>query len=223
MLDIENRGPTLQAGAFDAHHEHRRARQPVLERRPLVRPSFEYPRGSGIEGLKSADLWWARAGPDGVYRVSGGPLLEGARRCRPRTTCARRSAASWARKPDVDDDGDGCFDEEALNGLDDDATAEVDEDLGVSAAQKLYAEYVDDRPGALDYGYSGGEPHEALHLSVKQEVMTWSVPGYDRIAGVHFSITNHGTETLEDVRIGLFADLDVSAAGEGPAVTSTTA
>ena len=55
---------------------------------------------------------------------------------------------------------------------------------------------------------------EALHLSVKQEVMTWSVPGYDRIAGVHFSITNHGTETLEDVRIGLFADLDVSAAGE---------
>ncbi|MBK7369849.1 MAG: hypothetical protein IPJ04_18715 [Candidatus Eisenbacteria bacterium] len=117
-------------------------------------------------------------------------------------------------QPDVDDDGDGRFDEEVLNGLDDDGDGEVDEDLGVSAAQKLYAEYVDDRPEALDYGYSGGEPHEALHLSVKQEAMAWSVPGYDRIAGVRFKITNHGTETLEDVRIGVFADLDVSAAGE---------
>jgi hypothetical protein len=215
VLDIENRGPTLQAGAFAMRITNIGALgNPYSNVGRSFDPSFEYPRGSGIEGLKSADLWVGARRPDGVYRVSGGPLLEWRPTLSPDDHVREALGGQLGSQPDVDDDGDGRFDEEVLNGLDDDGDGEIDEDLGVSAAQKLYAEYVDDRPEALDYGFSGGEPHEALHLSVKQEVMTWSIPGYDRIAGVHFSITNHGTETLEDVRIGLFTDLDVSAAGE---------
>jgi len=215
VLDIENRGPTLQAGAFAMRITNIGALgNPYSNVGRSFDPSFEYPRGSGIEGLKSADLWVGARRPDGVYRVSGGPLLEWRPTLSPDDHVREALGGQLGSQPDVDDDGDGRFDEEVLNGLDDDGDGEIDEDLGVSAAQKLYAEYVDDRPEALDYGYSGGEPHEALHLSVKQEAMAWSVPGYDRIAGVRFKITNHGTETLEDVRIGVFADLDVSAAGE---------
>ncbi len=215
VLDIENRGPTLQAGAFAMRITNIGALgNPYSNVGRSFDPSFEYPRGSGIEGLKSADLWVGARRSDGVYRVSGGPLLEWRPTLSPDDHVREALGGQLGSQPDVDDDGDGRFDEEALNGLDDDGDGEVDEDLGVSAAQKMYAEYVDDRPEAVDYGYSGGEPHEALHLSVKQEVMTWSIPGYDRIAGVRFSITNHGTETLEDVRIGRFTDLDVSENGE---------
>ncbi|MBI5170653.1 MAG: hypothetical protein HZA61_14285 [Candidatus Eisenbacteria bacterium] len=215
VLDIENRGPTLQAGAFAMRVTNIGALgNPYSNVGRSFDPSFEYPRGSGIEGLKSADLWVGARRADGVYRVSGGPLLEWRPTLAADDHVREALGGQLGTQPDVDDDGDGRFDEEALNGLDDDGDGEVDEDMGVSAAQKMYAQYVDDRPEALDYGFSGGEPHEALHLSVQQEAMTWSVPGYDRIAGVRFRVTNHGTETLEDVRIGLFTDLDVSAAGE---------
>ena len=83
---------------------------------------------------------------DGVYRVSGGPAARVASDARARDHVREALGGQLGTQPDVDDDGDGRFDEEALNGLDDDGDGEVDEDLGVSAAQKLYAEYVDDRP-----------------------------------------------------------------------------
>ncbi len=215
VLDIENRGPTLQAGAFAMRVTNIGAiGNPFSNVGRSFDPSFEFPRGSGIEGLKSADLWVGARRADGSYRVSGGPLLEWRPTLDADDRVREALGGQIGTQPDVDDDGDGRFDEEQLNGFDDDGDGEIDEDLGVSAAQKLYARYVDDRPEALDYGYSGGEPHEALHLDVAQEAMAWTVPGYDRVAGVRFTVTNHGTETLEDVRIGLFADLDVAAAGE---------
>ncbi|MFN8586762.1 MAG: hypothetical protein U0704_03085 [Candidatus Eisenbacteria bacterium] len=214
VLDIENRGPTLQAGAFAMRVTNIGALgNPFSNVGRSFDPSFEYPRGSGIEGLKSADLWVGARRADGVYRVSGGPLLEWRPTLAAEDRVREALGGQLGTQPDVDDDGDGRFDEEVLNGQDDDGDGEVDEDLGVSAAQKLYARYVDDRPEALDYGFTE-EPHEALHLTVDQEAMAWSVPGYDRIAGIRFTITNHGTETLEDVRMGLLADLDVSATGE---------
>ena len=72
----------------------------------------------------------------------------------------------------------------------------------------MTSEYVDDRLEALYYVYEGGENHRPLGLSVHQETYAWSAPGYDGVAGLSFRITNHGNETLRDVRIGLLADLD---------------
>lgn len=215
VLDVENKGPTLAAGAFAMRVTNIGSiGNPFADIGRSFDPSFEYPRGSGIEGLKHADLWIGARTSSGAYRVSGGPLLEWRPTLSPDDHVREALGGQLASQPDVDDDGDGRIDEEALNGRDDDGDGEIDEDLGVSASQKLYADYVDDRPEAVAYGYAGGEAHVPLHLGVKQEAMAWSAPGYDRIAGVHFTVTNHGTETLEDVRIGLLADLDVSAAGE---------
>ena len=216
VLDVENRGPTLSAGAFAMRVTNIGSLgNPFYEQGRSFDPSFEYPRGSGNEGLKHADLWvGARVPSLGAYRVSGGPLLE----WRPTLDADDRVRTAYGgqlgAQPFVDDDGDGRFDEEALNNRDDDGDGERDEDLGVSASQALYAEYVDDRPEAVAYGYVGGEAHVPLHLGVKQEAFTWSIPGYDRIAGVRFTVTNHGVETLEDVRMGLLADLDSRGPGE---------
>ncbi|MEK7754588.1 MAG: hypothetical protein AAB654_21865, partial [Acidobacteriota bacterium] len=45
-------------------------------------------------------------------------------------------------------------------------------------------------------------------LSVHQECYAWSVPGYDAFAGVQFTVTNHGTEALQQLYLGLYCDLD---------------
>lgn len=216
VLDVENRGPTLSAGAFAMRVTNIGSLgNPFFEQGRSFDPSFEYPRGSGNEGLKHADLWvGARVPSLGAYRVSGGPLLEWRPTLAPDDRVRTAYGGQFGAQPFVDDDGDGRIDEEALNGRDDDGDGERDEDLGVSAAQELYAEYVDDRPEAVAYGYPGGEAHVPLHLDVKQEAFTWSIPGYDRIAGVRFTVTNHGVETLEEVRMGLLADLDSRGPGE---------
>jgi hypothetical protein len=44
--------------------------------------------------------------------------------------------------------------------------------------------------------------------AVRQEAHTWSLPGIDKVAGIQYTITNHGTQTLRDVRLGVYADLD---------------
>src|SRR5207249_1279808 len=110
-----------------------------------------------------------------------------------------------------DDDGDGRFDEEILNGKDDDGDGEVDEDLGLFSQQLAVADYTDDQPEAIQFTYPNGELHRPLGPSVHQEAYAWGVSGYDGIAGLSFTITNHGRQTLHQVQVGLYADLDSRA------------
>jgi hypothetical protein len=215
ILDVENNGPTLNAGAFAMRITNIGALgNPFEDVGRSFDPSFEYPRGSGNQGLKSADLWVGARRENGSYRVSGGPLLE----WRPTLAADDHVRTVYSGLPGtqryVDDDGDGRIDEERLNGRDDDGDGEIDEDLGIPGTQMLAAEYSDDRPEALAYSYPNGEPHQALGLDVYQEAFTWAQPGYDRVAGLHFVVHNHGSETLSDVRIGLLVDLDSRAYGD---------
>ena len=215
ILDVENRGPTLDAGAFAMRITNIGSiGNPYFDIGRSFDPSFEFPRGSGSEFLKHADLWVGGVTPLGHARVSGGPLLE----WRPTLDPEDRVRTAYAGTPGtqryVDDDGDGRVDEEFLNGRDDDGDGEVDEDLGLFATQTLFAEYADDRPEAVSYTYPNGETHEPLHLDVQQQAFTWNLPGYDHVAGLRFVITNHGSEPITDAYLGLCADLDVSPADE---------
>src|SRR5213594_2761427 len=122
-------------------------------------PSFEFPRYSGQECVNSAELWVGAVDENGERRVSGGPMLE----WRPTPDADDRVRPAWHGRLGslrfVDDDGDGQVDEEILNGKDDDGDGEVDEDLGFDCQQLLAADYVDDRPEAVNYIYEGGEQH----------------------------------------------------------------
>lgn len=209
VVDIFDRGTALVAGKFNL-----RVTNAGFVGNPFpdlsTDPSFEYPKGRGQELLRSAALWVGALTADGTPRVSGGPLLE----FRPTLALDDTIAELWhgrlgSRRAD-DDDGDGRLDEEIFNGRDDDGDGVVDEDLGVIGQQMLMADYTDDQPEAIAY-FQGSETHQPLGLTVHQEAYGWSWPGYEGIAGLQYTVTNHGSAPLRDVYLGLFVDLDVRA------------
>ncbi len=213
VLDVEDRGPLLQAGAFAMRITNIGViGNPFFDEGRSFDPSFEFPRGSGQSGLKHADLWVGGTRADRRTRVSGGPVLE----WRPTLAADDRVRMAYAGRLGgqrfVDDDGDGRVDEERLDDRDDDGDGEVDEDLGLPGAQVTSCVYADDHRESVEYGYPNGEQHEPLGLEVRQETYAWSLPGYDRIAGLHFEITNHSNEPVRDAWIGLLADLDSQGA-----------
>lgn len=208
VLDIGDQGPVLDAGGFRMRVTNAGiVGNAFFAQGRSFDPSFEFPAYSGREMLNYAALWVGARNAAGVPHVSGGPLLEWRPTLDPddRVLEARRDrlGSLWL----VDDDGDGKIDEEILNGRDDDGDGYVDEDLGLTADQLLAADYVDDRPEAVRFT-SSGETHVPLGLSVHQEAMAWGRAGYDKTAALRYTITNHGTETLTDVYVGLYADLD---------------
>ncbi len=209
VLDVEDRGPVLDAGNFrlrvtnagilgNAFYGASRSSD----------PSFEYPAYSGIEMLNHAELWVGALDEDGQPRVSGGPMLEWRPTRDPDDRVRLTRKTDLGRRRLVDDDGDGFVDEERLNGLDDDGDGEVDEDLALFADQDAGCEFVDDRPEAVNFGYSSGESHVPLGLTAYQVVSAWSFPGLDGVAAITYRITNHGQKTLRNVYLGVLADLD---------------
>ncbi len=212
VLDNRDRGPTLDAGNFVLRVTNAGILGNAFLNAGLSNdPSFEFPPGSGHEALNYTALWVGALDASGAPRVSGGPLLEWRPTLDPDDRVrvgeyGRLAALRW-----VDDDGDGRVDEETLNGRDDDGDGRIDEDLGLFSQQIALADFVDDRPEAIQFGYAGGEGHAPLGLTVHQEVYAWAVHGYDGIAGIQYTITNHGTGTLLQLYVGLFADLDSRA------------
>ncbi|HTR97499.1 MAG TPA: hypothetical protein VMH61_06310 [Candidatus Acidoferrales bacterium] len=209
ILDIEDRGPCLRAGNFalritnvgvvgNAWYDVGRS----------FDPSFEYPQGSGHELLGHAELWVGAALPDGTHRVSGGPMMEWRPTLDPDDHVLTANAGDPGSRWNFDDDNDRRIDEDPLNGRDDDGDGLIDEDFDLPSQQMMTAEYTDDQPEAISYSYPNGESHEPLGLSVHQESYAWSQPGLTDIAGLRFVVTNHGSRTLSDVRLGLYTDLD---------------
>jgi hypothetical protein len=145
----------------------------------------------------------------GRARVSGGPLLEW------RPTLADEDRVLVRQRGDpgtrwrFDDDSDGRLDEELLNRRDEDGDGRIDEDLGFTADRLYAADYTDDQPEAVNYVYETGEAHVPLGLHVHQEVYGWSRPGFNRIAGLHYIVTNRSDRALENVYVGLLSDVDL--------------
>ncbi len=209
VMDIGDRGPTLNVGSYAMRVTNVGILGNAFSDVGLsFDPSFEYPRGSGHECLKHADLWVGALDELGHGRVSGGPELEWRPTLDPNDRVRVGLRGQSGSRRGVDDDGDGKIDEEILNGRDDDGDGEIDEDLGFPSDQVTGADYTDDQPAAISYGYPNGEVHQPFGLSVHQEAYAWALPGYDAIAGIQFTITNHGTTVLRRIYLGVLADLD---------------
>ncbi len=209
FLDIENRGPTLTAGGFALRVTNVGVLGNAFFDNGLSNDSsFEIRPGSGAEALNHAALWVGGLDERGAPRVSGGPVLEWRPTLDPEDRVRGANKGRPGTRRLVDDDGDALADEEALDNRDNDGDGEVDEDLGLFSEHMMSAVYVDDRPEAVQYVYEGGEQHKPFGLTVLQEAYAWNAPGYEGIAGLSFTITNHGDRRIEGVRLGFFADLD---------------
>lgn len=208
-MDIANDGPLLDAGRFAMRITNIGVIGNAFFNRGLsYDPSFEFPKGSGQECLNHAELWVSATRDDGTTGVSGGPVFEFRPTIADDDVVLRRYAGERGTRATFDDDGDGRVDEEFLDGADDDGDGEVDEDLRFPAQETAACRYTDDQPEAVEFVYESGERHVPLNITVRQEAHAWAVPGYDKIAGLQWTITNHGSRPLHDVRLGVFADLD---------------
>ena len=209
VMDIANKGPSLQAGRFSMRITNVGVLGNAFDNTGLsFDRSFEFPRGSGHELLNHTELWVGARTEAGFDRVSGGPMLEWRPTLAPADTVRIANAGDPGTRSHFDDDGDGRIDEELLNGRDDDGDGRVDEDFLLPAQQMLAADFTDDQPQAVEYAYPNGERHVPMGLAVHQRAYAWTLPGHDAIAGIEYTITNRGRQTLRDVRLGVYADLD---------------
>lgn len=211
-MDITNDGPILDAGRFGMRITNIGVIGNAFFNKGLsYDPSFEFPKGSGHECLEHAELWVGAVREDGSTTVSGGPMFEFRPTLDSNDVVRRRYAGDRGTRAVYDDDGDGRVDEEFLDGIDNDGDGEIDEDLRFPAQETAACRYTDDQREAVEFTYPNGERHRPMEITVQQEAHAWSIPGYDKVAGLNFTITNHGSQTLRDVRLGLYTDLDSRA------------
>ena len=178
VLDIEDRGPALDVGAFSLRITNIGVLGNAYYNRGLSNDaSWEFPRGSGHEALEHAELWVGGRRSDGKQVVSGGPMLEFRPSLAPEDRVRIGMAGGPGTRPVFDDDGDGRIDEEPLDGLDNDGDGEVDEDVFIPSQQLAETAFTDDRAEAVSYGYPNGVRHVPLGLSVRPQASAWSSDG----------------------------------------------
>jgi hypothetical protein len=194
-----------------------------------TQPAGQWPGASGIEYLRSIGLAVGAvdrqtADPARARRVSffreWGP---GIRDPVDRLYSSFEGAANGARF--VNDDGDvdasqidrpPRFDEDFLDGRDNDGDGLIDEDYAAVGTQMLSAVMRDDGPDASSGDPS--EPHMPLGLECRQLAWAYSVPGFRNFCVVEYTIVNRSGHTLDSLTIGWRVDLDAgpqASAGRG--------
>jgi hypothetical protein len=171
-------------------------------------PSAQWPAGSGVEYLFTSGLW-VGAVKSGVPAVTTAAYQTEFRPTQEPEDIIYRSfegaqGGNRLPSPDSDDDRDGFSDEDWLNGHDDDLDGLIDEDFAAISKQMFSCWYTDDQPVALRIF----PQHNPLNLHVRQESYQWEENRFDDFVGIEFTITNIGTDILEELYIGFFADCD---------------
>jgi hypothetical protein len=172
-------------------------------------PSAQWPAGSGVEYLFGAGIW-VGAIKNGVPHVTSSMRAFELRPTDDPVDIIYRSSegalgGNRIPMPDADDDRDGQIDEDWLNGRDDDLDGRIDEDYAAISKQMFSCWYTDDQPITLDIY----PEHDPLPIMVRQESYQWEDDRFDDFVGIHFFITNIGTDVLEDIYLGLFIDPDL--------------
>ena len=194
----------------------------------LTAPSAEWPAGSGHEYLYCAGLWvgaimGSEDDPDtlvsaAVYQQEYLPDLED-----PLATIYEtwEGAANSARV--FDDDGDCSdhvldeddpfewYDEDPIDGLDNDGDGLIDEDFSAVSQQMFRTEYFDtyeEEVNEMNAAWNAGDEHRSLGLRVIQESYQWTSDLTDDFVGINFEVVNIGEDTLRMVYVGFMVDAD---------------
>ncbi len=172
-------------------------------------PSAQWPASSGVEYLYACGLW-VGAEKNGIQSVSTSMYEWELLPTMSVTDIIYNSyegALGGTRLPDPgsDDDGDGCTDEDWLDGRDNDGDGCIDEDYAAISAQMFSCWYTDDQPDATAYY----PEHKPLNITVRQESYQWEEKSFYDFVGIRYIVTNTGNDLLENVYLGFFVDPDV--------------
>ena len=189
----------------------------------LGAPSAQWPAGSIDNYLYAAGIWVggvvtnSQTGlPDtlvsaGVYQREYRPILEDPLKVIYDSWEGAANSGRW-----IDDDGD-CgdhveigfeyFDEEWLDGLDNDGDGLVDEDYAAISQQMFRCEYEDTNEEDVNQGLSS-DFHHSLGLKVIQESYQWTSEQTDDFVGIDFTVVNIGEDTIRMAYVGFMVDAD---------------
>jgi len=173
-------------------------------------PSLRFPLPDGADHLFAAGVWVGGI-TGGAPHVSTGQYTSEfiADPDDPKDTiyASFEGAAGGLRLPGVaDDDGDGLVDEDPLNGFDDDGDGAIDEDYAAIGDQYFHARMRDDVASVIEVL----PDHVPLGIKLQQESFSWSDGRVDDLVGFRYTIQNVGDQTIDDVYVGLLADLDMN-------------
>jgi len=189
-------------------------------------PSAQWPGGSGVEYLFSAGLWVGgikngrKLVTTGQFEREMRPLpgpeatiyeARYGRRVRP--TAGTRVEGARIFETGGDDDGDLRWDEDPLNGIDDDGDGLVDEDFGQLGSQMMVCTMVDNTALAREEY----PDHEPLDIQVVQKAYAWEMDDVDDFIVFAYEITNIGSVPIQQLRVGMFVDGDIGPRDRGDA------
>ena len=196
----------------------------------LGAPSAQWPAGSVNNYLYAAGIWVGgvvinrnTGEPDtlvsaGVYQREYRPDLEDPLKVIYDSWEGAANSGRW-----VDDDGD-CrpdldvgfenFDEDWLDGLDNDGDDLVDEDYGAISQQMFRCEYEDTNEEDVNDGLTS-DFHQSMGLKVIQESYQWTSEQTDDFVGIDFTVVNIGEDTIRMAYVGFMVDADAGPEREG--------
>ena len=189
----------------------------------ITAPSAEWPAGSAHNYVYAAGIWVGGIVTDsetgrvdtlvsaGVYQREYRPNL---------TDPLKVMYESWegaANSGRVFDDDDDCrpdldegfesFDEDPLDGLDNDGDGLIDEDYAAISQQMFSCEYEDTNEEDVNEGLSS-DFHRSMGLKVIQESYQWTSEQTDDFVGIDFTVVNIGEDTIRMAYIGFMVDAD---------------
>lgn len=196
----------------------------------LGAPSAQWPAGSVNNYLYAAGIWVggvitnsSTGEPDtlvsaGVYQREYRPILQDPLKVIYDSWEGAANSGRW-----IDDDGD-CdpdldegfenFDEDWLDGLDNDGDDLVDEDYGAISQQMFRCEYEDTNEEDVNEGLSS-DFHRSLGLKIIQESYQWTSEQTDDFVGIDFTVVNIGEDTIRMAYVGFMVDADAGPEREG--------
>jgi hypothetical protein len=106
------------------------------------------------------------------------------------------------------------FDEDFLDGRDNDGDGDSDEDYGATGQEMYTCLLRDDTKEALNATFN--EKHVPLGLEVRQAAWAYSIPGFSDFNVIEYTVFNRSGHTLDSMCIGWLVDMDA-----GPLTSST--
>ncbi|MFH1688964.1 MAG: hypothetical protein ABIE42_01840 [Candidatus Eisenbacteria bacterium] len=188
----------------------------------LTAPSAEWPAGSADNYVYAAGIWVGGIVTDsetgevdtlvsaGVYQREYRPNLTDPLKVMYESWEGAANSGRWFDDDDDCDDpnNDGRFegfDEDVLDGLDNDDDGLVDEDYAAISQQMFRCEYEDTNEEDVNEGLSS-DFHRSMGLTIVQESYQWTSEQTDDFVGINFTVTT--TDTIRMAYIGFMVDAD---------------